>query len=79
MSTQRDGWPEGVSDGEKVMITSAVKEILGGEGNALCTSDLARRVRDMTGWRCPLLDTQYAAIERACRALGAEHRWSLGA
>lgn len=77
---QGDGWPVGTSEATKTAITRAVKEILRYRG-PMPTSTLLQIVKtESKGWDTrwepgPLLDYQFATIERACRAADCEQVW----
>lgn len=75
MQTQWDGWPEGITEDEKIRITDAVRLFLVEDQRSLSTSEIARRLGLRIRWSTPLLDVQDAAVERAARAVGAVQVW----
>lgn len=77
---QADGWPEGVNEGHRATITSAVRRVLEANPQGLPLHQIVDIVRmDSTVYRGFVLwSTIYAATERALRSLDdAEEVWKL--
>lgn len=78
---QVDGWPEGVSESEKVELAKAAREFIqevGPKTTSAVAYHLWRKLGS-DGWpsRGCIWDYIYATVERACYAADLEPVWSI--
>lgn len=81
VETQRDGWPVGVDDETKELLVKTIKELLTRHPKGLELWVIHSAVKSKLSFRewnrSPLLDHQFATIERAVRQAGALNVWRL--
>lgn len=78
---QVDGWPEGVSESEKVELAKAARELIQEAGPQTTTTVERYLWHKLGSGRWPnrgcLWDHIYATVERACYAADLERVWSI--
>ena len=78
---QPDGWPKGMTPKEKTALTEAVTHALHTHPEGLSRDQIYRWLKQEKRWplQWVVYSGIYCAIDRACRAAGAEQVYTLNA